>query len=72
MPMLNHDSLLCQQVAAEDAQEMARLLDVKMQSVVANYRRGAGPQGTSGCSLTDAAPSNGEGGRTRERTEETQ
>ena len=38
----------------------------------ANYWRGAGPQGTSGRSLTNAAPINGEGGRTGEGTEETQ
>ena len=29
----HHDSLMCQQVAAEDAPEMARLLDAKMHSV---------------------------------------
>ena len=29
----HHDSLMCQRVAAEDAPEMARLLDAKMQSV---------------------------------------
>ena len=29
----HHDSLMCQQVAAEDGQEMARLLDAEMQSV---------------------------------------
>ena len=29
----HHDSLMCQRVAAEDALEMARLLDAKMQSV---------------------------------------
>ena len=29
----HHDSLMCQQVAAEDALEMAQLLDAKMQSV---------------------------------------
>ena len=29
----HHDSLMCQWVAAEDAPEMARLLDAKMQSV---------------------------------------
>ena len=29
----HHDSLMCQQVAAEDAPEMAQLLDAKMQSV---------------------------------------
>ena len=30
---VHHDSLMCQRVAAEDAPEMARLLDAKMQSV---------------------------------------
>ena len=29
----HHDSLMCQQVAAEDAPEMARLLDAEMHSV---------------------------------------
>ena len=29
----HHDSLMCQRVAAEDAPEMARVLDAKMQSV---------------------------------------
>ena len=29
----HHDSLMCQWVAAEDAPEMSRLLDAKMQSV---------------------------------------
>ena len=61
-----------QWVAVEDAPEMARLLDAEMHSVGADYRRGAGPQGASGSSLTNAAPSNGEGGRAGERTEEAQ
>ena len=38
----------------------------------ANHRRGAGPQGASGCSLPNAAPSYGEVGRAGERTEETE
>ena len=59
-----------QWVAVEDAPEMAQLLDAKMHSVEQIIEEE--PQGASGCSVTNAAPSNGEGGRTREGAEEAQ
>ena len=69
----HHDSLMCQQVAAEDAPEMAQLLDAKMQSMCSRLLKRSRPTGhASGCSLTNAAPSNGEGGRAGEGTEEAQ
>ena len=61
---------MCQQVAAEDAPKMARLLDAKMQSVEQIIEEEQAHR-VLPPSLTDAAPSNGEGGRTRERAEET-
>ena len=57
----HHDSLMCQWVVAEDALEMAQLLDAKHERVEQIGGR-AGPQGASGCSLTNAAPGYGEGG----------
>ena len=68
----HHNSLMCQRVAAEDALEMARLLDAKMQSVEQIIEEEQAPQGARGYSLPNAAPSYGEGGRAGERTEETQ
>ena len=59
-------------MAAEDALEMAQLLDAKLQSVQQIIGGGAGPQGTGGCSLRNTAPSNEEGRRTGEGAEKAQ
>ena len=61
---------MCQWVATEDAPEMARLLDAEMQSVEQIIEEEQAHRAQV-AALTDAAPSNGEGGRTRERAEET-
>ena len=62
---------MCQWVAAEDALEMAQLLDAKMQSVeqIIEEERAHRVQVAA---LTNAASSNGEGGRAGEGTEEAQ
>ena len=65
----HHDSLMCQWVAAEDAPEMAQLLDAKMHSVEQIIEEEQATRVQSGCSLTNAVPSNGKGGRAGERTE---
>ena len=67
----HHDSLMCQQVAAEDALEIDQLLDAEHECG-ANYRGGAGSHGASGYFLTNAAPGYVEGGGAREGVEETQ
>ena len=67
----HHNSLMCQWVAAEDAPEMARLLDAEMQSVEQIIEEEQAHRAQV-ASLPNAAPSYGEGGRAGERTEETQ
>ena len=63
---------MCQWVAAEDAPEMVQLLDAEMHSVEHIIKVEQVHRVHMGCSLTNEAPSNGEGGRTREGTEEAQ
>ena len=69
----HHDSLMCQWVAVEDALEMVQLLDAEMQSMEQIIEEEqAHRAGTSGCSLTNASPSNGDGGRAGEGVKEAQ
>ena len=60
-----------QQVAAEDAPEMARLLDAKMHSVEQIIEEEQVHR-VQVAALANAVPSNGEGGRTGGRTGEAQ
>ena len=68
----HHDSLMCQWVAAEDAPEMSRLLDAKMQSVEQIIEEEQAHRAQVACSFPNAAPNYGKGGRIGARTEETQ
>ena len=68
----HHDSLMYQRVAMEDAPEMARLLDVKMQSMEQIIEEEQAQRVQVAALSQMQLQSNGEGGRTRERTEETQ
>ena len=56
----------------EDAPEMAQLLDAKMQSVEQIIEEEQSHRVQVACSLTNAAPSNREGGRTGQGAEEAQ
>ena len=60
---------MCQWVATEDAAEMARLLDAEMHSVEQIIEEEQAHR-VQVAALTNAASSNGKGGRTRGRTEE--
>ena len=62
---------MCQQVAAEDVLEMAQLLDAKMQSMEQIIEEEQAHR-VQVAALTNSAPSNGEGGRAGEGTEDAQ
>ena len=61
-----------QQVALEDAPQMTQLLDAEMQSREQIIEEEQTHRAQSGCSLANAAPSNGEGGRAGEGVKKAQ
>ena len=66
----HHESLMHQWVTAEYAPGMAWALDAETECGP-SYRGGAGPQGASHCSLSNAALGYGEGGCARKGVAET-
>ena len=70
--LAHHDSLMCQQVAVDDAPEKGWLLDAKMHSVEQIIEEEQAHRVQVAALSQMPAPSDGEGGRTGERTEETQ